>query len=179
MLNCSQWNCCSYILLWIGWGTSMSFTWNLKMIVHINPRVSRLLPSTMSWAPIFSRWTFWSTRNDNDLSTFSRQWIRIFPFVGRGWKTKQHQTLKFDLSHIQQNTAATSSVKRLRCGQLNRGTYQSFTGQHLQQFQQHFSIPQVDIHLVDSAANPGQVWIHPFCESFLLDNFSLIWQKRQ
>ena len=38
----------------------------------------------MSCEPMFSKWTRCSRRNCNALSTFSKQWIRIFPFVGRG-----------------------------------------------------------------------------------------------
>lgn len=57
-------------------------------MVQIRPRVRRGLPSTMSWAPMFSRWTLCSLRNVKDLSTFSRQWIRIFPFVGFGWTSQ-------------------------------------------------------------------------------------------
>lgn len=65
-------------------------TWNLRMIVHISPKLSRGLPSTMSCEPMFSRWTLWSRRNCKALSTFSRQWIRILPFVGRGCRRQEH-----------------------------------------------------------------------------------------
>ena len=65
-------------------------TWNLRMTVQIRPRVNRELPSTISWAPIFSRWTLCSWRKVRALSTFSRQWILIFPFVGRGWWIKKN-----------------------------------------------------------------------------------------
>jgi len=68
-------------------------TWNLRMMVQIKPRVSLGLPSTMSWAPRFSRWTRCSFRKVRDLSTFSRQWMRILPLVGRGWKIIYHAIL--------------------------------------------------------------------------------------
>lgn len=60
-------------------------TWKRRIIVQINPSVSRGFPSTMSWAPIFSKWTRISFRKVSDLSTFSKQWILILPFVGFGW----------------------------------------------------------------------------------------------
>lgn len=53
-------------------------------MVHMRPKFKLAFPSTISWEPMFSRWTRWSRRNCNALSTFSRQWIRILPFVGRG-----------------------------------------------------------------------------------------------
>ena len=59
-------------------------TWNLRMMVQMRPRVSRELPSTISWAPMFSRCTRCSCRKVKALSTFSRQWILILPLVGRG-----------------------------------------------------------------------------------------------
>lgn len=40
--------------------------------------------STISCAPMFSKCTRWSRRNCSALSTFSRQWILILPFVGFG-----------------------------------------------------------------------------------------------
>ena len=66
-------------------------TWKRKMMVQISPSVRRGFPSTISCAPMFSRCTRCSLRNINDLSTFSRQWIRILPFVGRGWNDKRFQ----------------------------------------------------------------------------------------
>lgn len=59
-------------------------TWKRRMMVQMRPRVRRWFPSTMSCEPMFSRWTFCSLRNCRALSTFSRQWIRMRPFVGFG-----------------------------------------------------------------------------------------------
>lgn len=67
------------------------FTWNLRIMVQIRPRVSLWFPSTISWDPIFSRCTLCSFRNWRALSTFSKQWMRILPFVGLGYKEKQRQ----------------------------------------------------------------------------------------
>ena len=83
-------------------------TWNLRIMVHIKPRVSLELPSTMSWAPKFSKWTFCSYKNCSALSTFSRQWILIFPFVGLGWKKKKIEDLENFLSE------ATTALKLVR-----------------------------------------------------------------
>lgn len=58
------------------------------MMVQIRPRLSLGLPSTISWAPIFSSCTRWSFKNWSALSTFSKQWIRILPLVGRSYKNK-------------------------------------------------------------------------------------------
>ena len=90
----------------------VAFTWNLKMIVHINPRISRGLPSTISSAPIDSNRTYkmiivkvigsidlnlnhyisvydWLIelitlvwRNAKHLFTFSILWTLIFPELG-------------------------------------------------------------------------------------------------
>ncbi|TNN54310.1 hypothetical protein EYF80_035460 [Liparis tanakae] len=60
------------------------FTWKRRMMVQMSPRVRRWFPSTMSWEPMFSRWTLCSFRNCRALSTFSRQWILMRPFVGLG-----------------------------------------------------------------------------------------------
>jgi hypothetical protein len=68
----------------------LCLTWNLRMIVHISPKLRRGLPSTISCEPMFSRWTLCSRRNCKALSTFSRQWIRILPFVGRGCRREEH-----------------------------------------------------------------------------------------
>jgi len=46
-------------------GQNTAGTWNRRMIVQMRPSVSRGLPSTMSWAPMFSRWTRCSFRNVN------------------------------------------------------------------------------------------------------------------
>jgi len=79
-------HCCTIKLVF----TSLTYgTWNLRIIVHIRPSVSRGFPSTMSCAPMFSRWTRISFRKVSDLSTFSRQWILILPLVGFGWKAHQ------------------------------------------------------------------------------------------
>lgn len=63
------------------------FTWKRRIMVQIRPRLSLGLPSTMSCEPIFSKCTLCSRKNCSALSTFSRQWIRILPLVGRGWNT--------------------------------------------------------------------------------------------
>ena len=61
------------------------------MMVQMRPRVRRWFPSTMSWEPMFSRWTLCSFRNCRALSTFSRQWILIRPLVGLGWNKNTSQ----------------------------------------------------------------------------------------
>ena len=69
-------------------------------MVQMRPRMRRWLPSTMSWDPMFSRWTLCSFRNCRALSTFSKQWIRIRPLVGFGWmsgteeKESKHRKLQ-------------------------------------------------------------------------------------
>lgn len=35
-------------------------------------------------------------------------------------------------------------------------SYQAFTGQHLQQFNEHASVPQVQVEVRDATADPGQ-----------------------
>lgn len=73
-------------------------TWKRRMMVQMRPRVRRWFPSTMSCEPMFSRCTFCSLRNCRALSTFSRQWIRMRPLVGRGCekqKKKKSIALKF------------------------------------------------------------------------------------
>ncbi len=59
-------------------------TWKRRMMVQMSPSVSRWFPSTISCDPMFSRCTRCSFRNCRALSTFSRQWIRMRPFVGLG-----------------------------------------------------------------------------------------------
>jgi len=75
-------------------GKHAALTWNLRMMVQMRPRVRRWFPSTMSWEPMFSRWTLCSFRNCRALSTFSRQWILIRPFVGLGCNGKQQKRQK-------------------------------------------------------------------------------------
>lgn len=70
-------------------GMLRPLTWKRRMMVQMRPRVRRWFPSTMSWEPMFSRWTLCSLRNCRALSTFSRQWILIRPLVGLGWNTTQ------------------------------------------------------------------------------------------
>ena len=72
------------------WNFNVMHTWNLRMIVHISPKLRRGLPSTMSYEPMFSRWILWSRSNSKALCTFSRQWIRILPFVGRCCRRQEH-----------------------------------------------------------------------------------------
>lgn len=64
----------------------LNFTWKRRMMVQMRPRMRRWLPSTMSWEPMFSRWTLCSLRNCRALSTFSKQWMRIRPLVGFGYR---------------------------------------------------------------------------------------------
>lgn len=70
---------CHFSLKW-----TLLLTWNLRIMVHMRPRVSLELPSTISCAPMFSKCTRCSCKNVNALSTFSKQWILILPLVGRG-----------------------------------------------------------------------------------------------
>ena len=63
---------------WIFYQQSRTFdiiylTWNRRIMVQMSPSVRRGLPSTISWAPTFSRCTRCSLRKLRDLSTFSRQ----------------------------------------------------------------------------------------------------------
>ncbi len=86
---------------WCNWGSSphlgmptcAALTWKRRMMVQMSPRVRRWFPSTMSWEPMFSRWTLCSFRNCRALSTFSRQWIRIRPLVGLGWNKNTSQVI--------------------------------------------------------------------------------------
>ena len=69
-------------------------TWNLRMMVQMRPRVNLWLLSTMSCEPMFSRCTLFSFRNWSALSTFSKQWMRILPFVGLGCRNKREEVYK-------------------------------------------------------------------------------------
>lgn len=53
--------------------------------------------------------------------------------------------------------------------------YQSFTGQHLQQFNEHASVPEVQVEVRDTTADPGQDGVDPFSEGLLLNRLTLIW----
>lgn len=77
------------------------FTWKRRMMVQIRPRVRRWFPSTMSWEPTFSRWTLCSFRNWRALSTFSRQWMRIRPRVGLGYReTERFMLYTFEIKTL-------------------------------------------------------------------------------
>lgn len=52
--------------------------------------------------------------------------------------------------------------------------YQHLSREHLQQLDEHLSIPQVLVEVGDAAGLAGQVRVHPFREGLLLNNFSLI-----
>lgn len=53
-------------------------------------------------------------------------------------------------------------------------SHQSFTGQHLQQFDEHASIPQVQVEVGDATADPGQDRVDPLSEGLLLNGLTLI-----
>lgn len=53
-------------------------------------------------------------------------------------------------------------------------SYQSFAGEDLQQFNEHASIPQVQVEVRDATADPGQDRVDPLGEGFLLNRLALI-----
>lgn len=155
------------------------FTWKRKMMVQMSPRMRRWLPSTMSWEPMFSRWTLCSLRNWRALSTFSKQWIRILPFVGLGFKDQNkkndfRRAFQRKMNDYKRVLSNTQNIKRNISWNRNV-SYQSFTRQHFQQFNEHASIPQVQVEVRDATANPGQNWVDPFSEGLLLNRLSLVW----
>lgn len=58
--------------------------------------------------------------------------------------------------------------------QHREGLYQDLSGKHLQQLDEHPSIPQVLVEVSDAAGHTSQVRVHPFCEGLLLNNFPFI-----
>lgn len=55
------------------------------------------------------------------------------------------------------------------------GSYQAFAGEHLQQFDEHASISQVQVEVGDAAADPRQDGVDPFGEGLLLNRLALVW----
>ena len=53
-------------------------------------------------------------------------------------------------------------------------TYQAFTRQHFQQLDEHLAIPQVDVEVLDAAADSHQVRVDPLGECLLLHTLSLV-----
>lgn len=54
-------------------------------------------------------------------------------------------------------------------------SYQAFAGEHLQQFDEHASISQVQVEVGDAAADPRQDGVDPFGEGLLLNRLALVW----
>lgn len=52
--------------------------------------------------------------------------------------------------------------------------HQSFTGEHLQQLDEHASVPQVQVEVRDATSHTGQDGVDPFGEGLLLDRLPLI-----
>lgn len=63
-------------------------TWKCRMMVHIRPRVSFGLPSTMSSARMLTNLIFLYRKKSRAICTFCSMWKRIRPF-SRGWKRTQ------------------------------------------------------------------------------------------
>jgi len=82
-------------------------------MVHIRPSVSRGFPSTISCAPMFSRWTRISFKKVSDLSTFSRQWILILPLVGFGWNTHNDTAFILYQTHTSRCTQHANHQSKL------------------------------------------------------------------
>lgn len=62
------------------------------------------------------------------------------------------------------------------CGGGGLNSYQAFAGEHLQQFDEHASISQVQVEVGDAAADPRQDGVDPFGEGLLLNRLTLIWR---
>lgn len=60
-----------------------------------------------------------------------------------------------------------------------KGLYQHLSREHLQQLDEHPPVPQVLVEVSDATGHTGQVRVHPFRESLLLNNFPLIWVGRR
>lgn len=61
-------------------------------------------------------------------------------------------------------------------GANNEDTHQSFSRQHLQEFQQVLAVPHVHIEIPDAAAHTHQVRVDPFLEGLLLHALTLVWK---
>lgn len=57
---------------------------------------------------------------------------------------------------------------------INKDSYQPLPRQDLEEFDEHFSVPEVGVEIIDAAVNSGEVGVDPFGESFLLYMLSLI-----
>lgn len=93
-------------------------TWNRNIIVQMRPKFKLALPSTMSCDPMFSKWTRCSRKNCSALSTFSRQWIRILPLVGRGKRSPDsisNSLIRFLPSRISTYKSAMRQLTRTKC----------------------------------------------------------------
>lgn len=55
-------------------------------------------------------------------------------------------------------------------------THQSFSGEHLQEFEQHLAVSHVHVEVPDTVAHADQVRVHPFLESLLLYTLSFVWK---
>lgn len=113
-------------------------TWKWRIIVHIKPRVSLGLPSTMSSARIFTSLIFLYRRKSKAICTFCSMWKRIRP-LSRGWKSqsgisdqslKGHITIFIDMS----------------------STHKVLAGKHLQQGDEVVPVPQVFEQVADMSA---------------------------
>lgn len=56
----------------------------------------------------------------------------------------------------------------------SRKAHQSFPGEHLQQLDEHASVPQVQVEVRDATSDTGQDGVDPFGEGLLLDRLPLI-----
>jgi len=62
---------------------------------------------------------------------------------------------------------------------MTAATYQSFTRQHFQQLDEHLSISQVDVQVLDAAVDTRQVRVDPLGERLLLHALSLVLTRNQ
>ena len=56
-------------------------------------------------------------------------------------------------------------------------TYQTFTGENFKQLDEHLAISQVDVQVLDAAADAHQMRVDPLSERLLLHAFSLIFTQ--
>ena len=52
-------------------------------------------------------------------------------------------------------------------------TYQSFSGENLEQFEKESSIPEIGVEVLHAAVDAAEVNVDPFCERLLLHVFAL------
>lgn len=52
--------------------------------------------------------------------------------------------------------------------------HQPFTGQNFQQFNEHASVPQVQVEVRDATADSGKDRVDPFCKGLLLNCLAFI-----